>query len=122
MVMTRNNILLDRVDKFSNRIIKLYQFLIQKKQEKIMSVQIYRSGTSIGANVYESINAASKADFVNKLVISLKEADETKFWLDKLYFGQYITAIQYDSMLQDNIEIIRLLTSIIKTTKERYLR
>lgn len=122
MALCRDNIILDKADRFSNRIIKLYQYLINEKHEKIMSTQIYRCGTSIGANTAESINASSKADFVNKLLIALKEADETKFWLDKIYFAQYITELQYKSMLQDNLEIIKILTSIIKTTKERYLR
>ncbi len=69
---------------FAIRIIKLYQFLVEKKQEYVLSKQVLRSGTSIGANVRESINAQSKMDFINKLNIALKEADETEYWLELL--------------------------------------
>ena len=82
-----------------------------------MTKQILRSGTSIGANVAESINAQSPADFVSKLNIALKEADETYYWLKKLYTAEFITTKEFESMEKDNIEIIKLLTSIIKTKK-----
>lgn len=89
------------------------------KHEQTISRQILRSGTSIGANTAESRNAQSRADFVNKFNIALKEADETAFWLKTLYGGNYITERQLQSMLADNTEIIRILVKIIKTSKER---
>ena len=81
--------------------------------------QIVRSGTSIGANIAESRNAQGTKDFISKLNIALKEADETEFWLKKLLYGEYITAIQYESMYQDNDEIVKILTKIIKTMKSK---
>ena len=82
-----------------------------------MSKQIYRSGTSIGANVAESINAQSDADFISKLSIALKEANETEFWLKSLYSGNYIDEKGFLSMMNDNEEIIRILVKSIKTKK-----
>ena len=85
----------------------------------MFSKQILRSGTSIGANVVESRNAQSGRDFVSKLSIALKEADETAYWLKKLLAGNYITTTQYKSMSNDNEEIIKILTKIIKTMKQK---
>ncbi len=84
-----------------------------------MSKQIYRSGTSIGANIAESINAQSKADFINKLSVALKEANETEYWLGRLYRSGYIDEKGFCSMKSDNDEIIKMLVSSIKTIKER---
>ncbi|MBQ8154184.1 MAG: four helix bundle protein [Prevotella sp.] len=119
MLPQKNNVVLNKSDAYSDRILKLYQYLTSQKNEFVLSKQILRSGTSIGANVVESRNAQGGKDFVNKLNIALKEADETEFWLKKLYKGDYITEKQYDSMHRDNDEIVRLLTSIIKTMKQR---
>lgn len=83
--MTHDNLLYELSKKFALRVIKLYQFLNEENKEFVISKQIYRSGTSIGANIAESINAQSKADFISKLSISLKEATETKYWLELLY-------------------------------------
>ena len=102
---------------FALRIIRLYKFLNEEKDVRILSKQLLRSGTSIGANVRESVNAQSKMDFINKLNIALKEANETDYWLKKLLSGDYITPNQYQSMHQDNEEIIKILVSIIKTCK-----
>ncbi len=84
-----------------------------------MSLQIYRSGTSIGANVSESRFAQSEADFVNKLCIALKEAGETEYWLGRLYHSGKIDKNGYESLLNDNTEIIKMLVTSIKTMKEK---
>ena len=103
---------------YSDRIVKMYQYLTSHRHENILSKQILRSGTSIGANVAESFNAQSDADFVNKMNIALKEADESLYWLKKLRAGSFITEKEFASMETDNTEIIKLLTSIVKTKKK----
>ena len=119
MLPRKDNIILAKSDVYSNRILKLYQYLTDVKHEFVISKQIVRSGTSIGANIVESRNAQGAKDFINKLNIALKEADETEFWLKKLLYGDYITPIQYESMYQDNDEIVKILTKIIKTMKSK---
>ena len=104
---------------FSGRIVKMYQYLTEKKREKIMSSQIYRSGTSIGANISESKFAQSTPDYISKLSIAQKEANETAYWIENLYKGQYISEKEYESIQHDNEEIIKLLVSSIKTCKKR---
>ena len=104
---------------FTERIIKLYLYLTKKKHELIMSKQIYRSGTSIGANIAESRNAQSLADFINKLSIALKESDETEYWLKSLYSGGFLNNKEFESIHHDNIEITKMLTSSIKTIKQK---
>ena len=118
-MMPRNtNIIALKSDNFSDRIIKMYQHLTNCRNENVLSKQVLRSGTSIGANVTESFNAQSEPDFINKLNNALKEADETKKKKKKLHAGNYLTEKEFQSMEQDNIEIIKLLTSIIKTKKK----
>ena len=117
MLKREKNILLEKVDAYSNRIIRLYKYLKDENKEFIMSKQLLRSGTSIGANIVESQSAQSSADFIHKLEIALKEAKETHYWLEKLFAGEYINDVGYQSMSNDNIEIIKLLTSIIITKK-----
>ena len=121
MLKRENNILLTKVDAYSNRIIRLYKYLKDVEKEFILSKQLLRSGTSIGANIAESQSAQSSADFIHKLEVALKEAKETHYWLEKLLVGEYINDIGYQSMSNDNIEIIKLLTSII-VTKKRNMR
>ena len=120
MLPRKENIIIAKSDVYSNRILKLYQYLTDVKHEFVISKQIMRSGTSIGANVAESRNAQGEKDFINKLNIALKEADETEFWLKKLLHGDYITQYQYESMYQDNDEIVKILTKIIKTMKSKF--
>ena len=117
MLKREKNILLEKVDAYSNRIIRLYKYLKDVEKEFIMSKQLLRSGTSIGANIVESQSAQSSADFIHKLEIALKEAKETHYWLEKLLVGEYINEVGYKSMSNDNVEIIKLLTSIIITKK-----
>lgn len=107
---------------FAVRIVNLYKYLIQKRSENVMSKQLLRSGTSIGANVRESVYAQSRADFNSKMYIALKEASETAYWLELLERTDYLTETQSKSMLDDCNELIKILSSITKTTKERLIK
>lgn len=103
---------------FAVRIIRFYHYLSTQKHEYVLSKQILRSGTSIGANIRESYNAQSKADFINKLSIALKEANETLYWLELFVESDVITKEEFDSLSHDLAELIALLTSTIKTAKK----
>ena len=103
---------------FAIRIINCYKFLTEQKHEQIMSKQLLRCGTSIGANTRESKNAQSRMDFLSKLNIALKEADETEYWLDLLHETKYLDDNIYDSLLSDCKELIAILVTIIKKVKE----
>lgn len=102
---------------FAVRMIRFYKFLVEKKNIYVLSKQILRSGTSIGANVHESIHAQSKADFISKMNIALKEADETEYWLRLLYASDSISKDEFDSLEKDVKQIIGTLVKIIKTSK-----
>ena len=115
--MTHDNILYELRKKFALRIINLYKFLTNDNQEYVMSKQIYRCGTSIGANIAESMNAQSRADFASKLSISLKEATETKYWLELLHESDYINEQQFSSIVNDLNIIIGTLINTLKKTK-----
>ena len=104
--------------RFSLRIIRLYKYLTYEKHEYILSRQLLRSGTAIGANIAESEHAQSKADFISKMTIALKEADETRYWLKLLEASDYLTAKQAESIISDCLELIRMLSSIVKRSKE----
>ena len=112
------NAIQDKSKAFAIRIIRCYQFLAEQKHEHIMSKQLLRCGTSIGANTRESKNAQSRMDFLSKLNIALKEADETDYWLDLLHESGYLDDQQYESIESDIKEIIAILVSIIKKLKE----
>ncbi|MDE6549008.1 MAG: four helix bundle protein [Muribaculaceae bacterium] len=101
---------------FGIRMTRLRTYLVDEKHEYEISKQVLRSGTSIGANVKEAIRGQSKADFGAKMNIALKEASETEHWLEMLYEGQYINKKGFDSIIKDCHELIRILTSIVKTT------
>lgn len=103
---------------FAIRIIGCYKFLCEKKSEYVLSKQLLRSGTSIGANAHEAVNAQSRADFISKYSISLKEANETTYWLDILQASNYIDKEQFESLNNDCNELIKLLTSALKKLKE----
>ena len=102
---------------FAIRIVKLYKYLCEKKKEFILSKQLLRSGTSIGANVAEAQQAQSKADFVSKISIALKETTETKYWLKLLNATEYLTDNEIKTVLADCVEIEKILTSILKSSK-----
>ena len=116
--MTHDNILYDLSKKFALRVIKLYVFLCEENKEFVMSKQVYRSGTSIGANIAESMNAQSRADFISKLSISLKEATETKYWLELLHDSENINDKQFDSIVNELNVIIGTLVTTIKNSKK----
>jgi len=98
-------------------IIKTYKYLIEAKKEYIMSKQLLRSGTAVGALIREAEQAESKADFIHKLAISLKEANESDYWIELLYHSNYLVESEYKLIQEKNLELIRLLTSIIKSTR-----
>ena len=113
----RESIIGQKSMEFAIRIVKLYRYLVEVKKEFVLSKQLLRSGTSIGANTRESKNAQSCQDFLHKLSIALKEADETEYWLELLYRADYLNEDEYESINNDNSEIIKILTSIIKKLK-----
>ena len=115
--MNDENLIVDKSKAFALRIIKLYQHLQKEKKEKILSGQLLRSGTSIGANVKEAIRAQSKPDFYAKLNISLKEASETEYWLELLHESGYIEEKAFESIIADCRELLKILTAITKTQK-----
>ena len=104
---------------FSVRVVKLYRHLVSEKKEYVMSKQLLRSGTSIGANLAESRYAQSRGDFLSKNSIALKEAAETEYWLDLLHDTGYLTDPEYSSIHADVAELIRMLTSITKSLKSK---
>ena len=114
----KENLLIDKSIAFASHIIKLHQYLIRTKKETIISKQIVRSGTSIGANINEANYGQSKADFVSKMHIALKETAETEYWLKLLIMSEYITEDMGKSLLEDCIEIKRILVASINTAKE----
>lgn len=115
--MKENNIIKKKSFDFAVRIIKLHQYLISEKKEFVLSKQILRSGTSVGALVRESEHAQSKADFIHKLSIAQKEINETLYWLELFQATNYLSLQEFESINEDAVEIIKLITSIIKTTK-----
>jgi len=113
----KENVIKTKSFAFALRVIKLYKYLQAEKKEYIISKQLLRSGTSIGALVREAEQAESKADFIHKLAIAQKEANESEYWIELLFQSGYIEEPQYQSIFQDITEIGKLLTSIIKTSK-----
>lgn len=108
----------DKSFAFSVRIIRLYQYLCREKKEYVLSKQLLRSGTAVGALIREAEQAESKADFIHKLAIALKEANETDYWIDLLKATDYLEEKAFNSIKSDIVELLKLLISIIKTTKE----
>ena len=102
---------------FAVRIVNLYKFLCDDKREYVLSKQLLRCGTSIGANVHEALQAQSKRDFLSKINIALKEANEALYWIELLYATEYIDGKQKDSIYSDCNEIVSILVSTVKTTK-----
>ena len=115
----KSNPIEEKTYSFSLRIIRLYQYLISQKNIPAIANQVLRSGTSIGALVREAAHAQSKADFLNKMNIALKEANETDYWLSLMHDSNYLTETEYVSIGSDCREVLKLLISIVKTTKEK---
>ncbi len=109
---------LDKSKDFAVRMVKLYNYLCKEKHEYVLSKQLLRSGTSIGANLSEALYGISRKDFLSKVYISLKECAETKYWLELLKNTDYLSDNEFNSVNQDCTELIRLLISIAKTTRQ----
>ena len=120
--MVEGNVIAVKSKAVAVRIVNLYKYLNEKRSEYVMSKQLLRSGTSIGANVSESAYAQSKADFKTKMYIALKEAGESVYWIDLLRQTGYLTESQAESILNDCNELIRILSSITKTLKDKESR
>ena len=113
------NVIKTKSFNFALRIVKLYQFLCADKKEFVLSKQLLRSGTAIGALVRESEHAESKPDFIHKLAIAQKEINETLYWLELRLKTDYLKTSEFESINSDAVEIIKIITSIIKTTKSK---
>ena len=113
-----SNVLLEKSLFFAARIVKLNKYLVKEKHEVIISKQIIRSGTSIGANANEAAYGISRADFIAKMQIALKETSETEYWLRLLVLSEYITEAEGDSLISDCLEIKRILISSLNTAKQ----
>ena len=118
----KDNIIRDKSLNFAVRIVNLNKYLVPKKKEFVLSKQILRCGTSIGANVEEAIGGISKSDFSHKISIAYKEARETHFWLRLLYATEYIDKNMYDSLIQDCDENCKILYSILSTSRIKKLK
>ena len=116
--MKEQNVVKDKSFEFAIRIINLYKHLTGSKQEFVISKQLLRSGTSIGANICEAEQAQSTADFLSKISISLKESCESDYWIRLLHRTDYISEQEYQSIIADCKELTNLLTSIIKSIKQ----
>ena len=115
----KENVIMRKSFAFSVRIVNLYKYLSEQKKEYVISKQIYRSGTSIGANIAEAQRAQSTADFVAKMKIALKEANETQYWLQLLHETNYITEKEFTSVHNDLLEVLKILTAICKHYPQR---
>ena len=114
----KENILIEKSVIFASRIIKLHKYLIKDKKEHIISKQIVRSGTSIGANINEANYGQSKADFISKMHIALKETAETEYWIKLLIMSDFVSEDLGESLLNDCLELKRILVASINTAKE----
>ena len=117
--MGENDIKVELSEQFALKIVNCYNFLCNEKKECTMSKQLLRSGTSIGANIAESLYAESDADFVHKLKIAQKEASETRFWLKLLYSSGYLYDSLYTTLKKECDSLLRILSSILKSMKNR---
>lgn len=113
----KDNVIQQKSYAFASRIVKVYKFLVSEHREFILSKQLLRSGTSIGANVEEALAASSTADFVNKLNVAAKEARETAYWLRLLHDNDFLPTPAFTSIHAQNLEISKILSSILLTTK-----
>ena len=114
-----DNVIVDKSFDFAVRIVNLSKYLVEQQKEYVLSKQLFRSGTSIGANVSEAQRGQTKADFTAKMCIVLKEANETDYWLKLLHRTEYLTEAQYTSIHEDVQEILGILTSICITTNKK---
>ena len=115
--MKSDNIVVKKSFCFAVRIVRLYRYLCEVKKEFVLSKQLLRSGTSIGANVKEAVRGQTKADFHAKMNIALKEASESEYWLDLIYKSGIINYREYSSIQIQCVELIKILTSIVKNSE-----
>ena len=115
----KDNVVLEKSKKFAIRIVNLYKHLCNNKNEYVLSKQLLRSGTSIGANISEAIYSISKKEFLAKMYIAYKECGETKYWIDLLYETDFLNKEEYLSIVENCTEVQKLLSAITKTTKEQ---
>lgn len=118
--MKKSNVIRDKSFGFAVRIINLYKVVSGERREFVLCKQLLRSGTSIGANIREALNGESTADFVHKLSIAQKECDETLYWLELLHRTAFIVDAEYDSMSTDATELLKIIRSIILSTKKTH--
>lgn len=116
----KQSILKDKSKTFALRTIRLYKYICEEKHEYVLSKQLLRSGTSIGANIAEAFYGQSEADLISKLSIAQKEASETIYWLELLHESEYLNSTEFNCIHDDAEEIIKLLTSSIKTVKSKH--
>lgn len=119
MKNNRENVLLSKSFLFAIRIIKLYKYLSSDKKEYVLSKQLLRSGTAVGALVREAQNAESKKDFIHKLAIAQKECDETSYWLELLMETEYLSNGEFESMNENALELLKIIKSSILTIKQK---
>jgi four helix bundle protein len=119
MKKNKENVLLVKSFSFAIRIVKLYQYLVAEKKEYVLSKQLLRSGTAVGALVREAQNAESKADFIHKLGIAQKECDETSYWLELLKETEYLSNDEFESINGNAIELLKIIRSSILTIKQK---
>ena len=115
--MKNDNVIETKSKSFAIRIVRLARYLQREKREFVLSKQLLRSGTSIGANVKEALRGQSRADFISKMNIALKESSETEYWLEILHETDYLSNKEFRSVNNDNQEILRILMSIVKTSR-----
>lgn len=115
--MKKENVIVEKSYAFALRIVKLYKYLTENKNERVLAKQIIRSGTSIGANVEEAIGAQSRKDFVSKISYAYKECRETAYWLRLLHDSEYLEEKHFSSIYQDCYEIQKMLAAILLSTK-----
>ena len=120
-VIMKENVTKNKSFNFAVRVVKLYKYLCHNKKEFVMSKQLLRSGTSVGAMVREAEHAESKSDFKHKMAIAQKEINESIYWLELLKETEYLNQDEFDSLNSDAVEIIKLVTSIIKTTQSKLI-
>ena len=117
--MKSDNIVLDKSFNFAVRIVKLYKHLRCALDERVLSAQVLKSGTSIGANIREALRGQSRNDFMSKMNIALKESYETEYWIELLYRTEYISEVEYNSIFPECRELTNILSQIILTTKSK---
>ena len=117
--MDKGNTARSKSKKFAVRVVNLYKYMCEEKKEYILSKQLLRSGTSIGANLAEAEYAISEKDFLSKVYIALKESSETVFWLDLLFETEYLTETEYNSINEEALELLKMLKATTKTLSQK---